>query len=860
MAALPAAAGQIVVSTPSFALVLDAPVGGELRYLYYGTGLSEDDLRQMNVAGTCHHVAYPSYGIGWPGESALRVRHADGAIATRLYVQDVEVRQEPDAMLTLVKLKDCVYPFYVNLCYKAYRDVDVIETWTEFSHSEKTPVTLLQFASSYLPLRRGDVWLSSLYGGWGNEARLLQEPLKPGIRLIKNIDGVRNSHTAHAEVMFSLDGKPQENTGRTIGAALCYTGDYRLKINTDDGDYHHFFAGMDEEGASFRLKKGEVFRTPPLALTYSEEGLGGASRNFHKWGRKHKLANGDKPRKILLNSWEGVYFDINQKDMEQMMADIALMGGELFVMDDGWFGDKHPRDIDNAGLGDWVVNPKKLPDGIAGLLRDAAKHNIGFGIWIEPEMINTRSELYEKHPDWVMKVPGQDFITARGGTQAVLDLTNPQVRDFIFYTVDTLLARYPEIEYIKWDANMPVLNHGSVHLDKDEQSHLSILYHQGFEDVCRRIRRKYPDVTIQACASGGGRVNYGYLPYFDEFWTSDNTDALQRVYIQWGTSYFFPAIAMGSHISAAPNHQTHRSLPLKYRIDVAMSGRLGMEIQPRNMTDEEKNLLKKEILDEIKASSQGVLELEKVTALTGVNSLPAMQGTKVVLVPLPLLSKPAEDAAAVALAAASEAADATAETENVADVTRELAKEMAAATAQTKSATAAAEGVVAEFNAVAETALGGTSLFNVNARCGDATYTLETDAGGPLERLRQRLGRRKRVQRDGAVTAGERLLYACDGPCCRGAGEGAGARSCPDVRRQRRGVAKLPVHRRHAGRLERHSAMAGVRQRCAERHGERRGRCSPTATATSIFLCRRSTTRWMRSPRTLWRMPPSRAV
>lgn len=595
LAALPAAAGQIAVSTPSFALALDAPVGGELRYLYYGTGLSEDDLRQMNVAGTCHHVAYPSYGIGWPGESALRIRHADGAIATRLYVQDVEVRQEPDAMLTLVKLKDCVYPFYVNLCYKAYRDVDVIETWTEFSHSEKTPVTLLQFASSYLPLRRGDVWLSSLYGGWGNEARLLQEPLKPGIRLIKNIDGVRNSHTAHAEVMFSLDGKPQENTGRTIGAALCYTGDYRLKINTDDGDYHHFFAGMDEEGASFRLKKGEVFRTPPLALTYSEEGLGGASRNFHKWGRKHKLANGDKPRKILLNSWEGVYFDINQKDMEQMMADIALMGGELFVMDDGWFGDKHPRDIDNAGLGDWVVNPKKLPDGIAGLLRDAAKHNIGFGIWIEPEMINTRSELYEKHPDWVMKVPGQDFITARGGTQAVLDLTNPQVRDFIFYTVDTLLARYPEIEYIKWDANMPVLNHGSVHLDKDEQSHLSILYHQGFEDVCRRIRRKYPDVTIQACASGGGRVNYGYLPYFDEFWTSDNTDALQRVYIQWGTSYFFPAIAMGAHISAAPNHQTHRSLPLKYRIDVAMSGRLGMEIQPRNMTDEEKNLCREAI-------------------------------------------------------------------------------------------------------------------------------------------------------------------------------------------------------------------------------------------------------------------------
>ena len=598
LAALPAAAGQIVVSTPSFALVLDAPVGGELRYLYYGTGLSEDDLRQMNVAGTCHHVAYPSYGIGWPGESALRIRHADGAIATRLYVQDVEVRQEPDAMLTLVKLKDCVYPFYVNLCYKAYRDVDVIETWTEFSHSEKTPVTLLQFASSYLPLRRGDVWLSSLYGGgWGNEARLLQEPLKPGIRLIKNIDGVRNSHTAHAEVMFSLDGKPQENTGRTIGAALCYTGDYRLKINTDDGDYHHFFAGMDEEGASFRLKKGEVFRTPPLALTYSEEGLGGASRNFHKWGRKHKLANGDKPRKILLNSWEGVYFDINQKDMEQMMADIALMGGELFVMDDGWFGDKYPRKNDSSSLGDWVVDKNKLPNGIEGLLSDAKKHGVKFGIWIEPEMANTTSELYEKHPDWVLKASERDVVLGRGGTQVVLDLANPAVQDFVFGVVDNLMTSYPEIDYIKWDANMSVQNHGSQYLTKDNQSHMYIEFHRGFEKICQRIRAKYPDLTIQACASGGGRANYGVLPYFDEFWVSDNTDALQRVYMQWGTSYFFPAIAMASHISAAPNHQTFRTIPLKYRIDVAMSGRLGMEIQPKNMTEEEKALCKNAIAE-----------------------------------------------------------------------------------------------------------------------------------------------------------------------------------------------------------------------------------------------------------------------
>ena len=332
-------------------------------------------------------------------------------------------------------------------------------------------------------------------------------------------------------------------------------------------------------------------------MTYSQEGLSGASRNFHRWGRSYRLAHGNTPRKILLNSWEGVYFDINQAGMDQMMGDIASMGGELFVMDDGWFGDKYPRNTDNSSLGDWVVDKRKLPEGIEGLLRDAKKHGINFGIWIEPEMSNTTSELYEKHPDWILKAPEREPVLGRGGTQVVLDLANPEVQDFIFQVVDNLMTSYPEIDYIKWDANMGIMNHGSNYLTKDNQSHMYIEYHRGFEKVCQRIRAKYPDLTIQACASGGGRANWGCLPYFDEFWVSDNTDALQRIYMQWGTSYFFPAIAMASHISAAPNHQTFRTIPLKYRIDVAMSGRLGMEIQPKNMTDEENALGKQAIAD-----------------------------------------------------------------------------------------------------------------------------------------------------------------------------------------------------------------------------------------------------------------------
>ena len=590
-------AQNICISTPNTSLVLKAQKGGELKYLYYGNKLSETDFENIEQAGNCNHNAYPVYGMNCPGEVALSVKHADGNMSTQMSVVDVDTYKDEQTTVTSIKLKDNVYPFYVDVYYKAYLDVDMIETWTEISHTEKKPVLLTQYSSAYLPIRRGNVWLSHLYGSWANEGQLAQEQLEPGMTVIKNKDGVRNSHTSHSEVMFSLDGKPQENKGRVIGAALCYTGNYKLRIDTDDSDYHQFYAGINEENSSYSLDKKEVFKTPALAITYSNEGLSGASRNFHKWGRMYKLAHGDKERDILMNSWEGVYFDINQKGMDQMMEDISSMGGELFVMDDGWFGDKYPRNNDSSSLGDWVVDEKKLPEGIDGLIRDAKKHGIKFGIWIEPEMANTTSELYEKHPEWIIKSPQREPVLGRGGTQVVLDLANPEVQDFAFDIVDKLMTKHPEIAYIKWDANMAIMNHGSNYLTKDNQSHMYIEYHKGFEKVCQRIREKYPDLVIQACASGGGRANYGYLPYFDEFWVSDNTDALQRVYMQWGTSYFFPAIAMASHISAAPNHQTFRTIPLKYRIDVAMSGRLGMEIQPKNMTDEEKDLCRKAIAD-----------------------------------------------------------------------------------------------------------------------------------------------------------------------------------------------------------------------------------------------------------------------
>ncbi len=532
-------AKNVKIDTQNTSLVLEAEKGKKLRHLYYGGKISENDAAALRSASGKIYSAYPDYGMITLPETAIAMIHSDGDMTLDLVVDGISSTHDNGADITTVTLKDTHYPVVVKVNYKTWKDKNVMETWSEITNNEKSPVTLTRFASGYLPIRSGNVWLSSLHGAWGNETRLTEEPLTRGMKVIKSHEGVRNSRFDHSEVMFSLDGKPQENTGRTIGAALCYGGNYKLRIDTDETDSHHFFAGINEEDSHYKLGKGETFVTPPLALTWSDEGLSGVSRSFHKWGRNHRLAHGDTPRKVLLNSWEGVYFDINEKGMANMMKNIAAMGGELFVMDDGWFGVKYPRNNDSAGLGDWTVDTRKLPGGIQGLVDEAKKNGIKFGIWIEPEMVNSKSELFEKHPEYIIKPANRKAKFGRGKTQLILDMSNPEVQDIVFNIVDTLMTKYPEIDYIKWDANMDIENHGSQYLPADKQSHLYIGYQKGLQNTLQRIRAKYPDVTIQACASGGGRVNYGILPWFDEFWTSDNTDALQRIYMQWGTSYFF---------------------------------------------------------------------------------------------------------------------------------------------------------------------------------------------------------------------------------------------------------------------------------------------------------------------------------
>ncbi|SCH31368.1 Alpha-galactosidase [uncultured Bacteroides sp.] len=421
-----------------------------------------------------------------------------------------------------------------------------------------------------------------------------EEKLTNGQKVIANKDGLANTETDNPSFMLSLDGKPQEETGKVFGGVLAWSGNYKLKLDVRNTALN-IIAGMNEESSQYILEPKETFVTPEFAMTYSNNGKGGVSRAFHHWARQYKMNQGERLHDILLNSWEGVYFKVNQKGMDEMMEAFSAMGGELFVMDDGWFGNKYPRNGGNSSLGDWEVCKEKLPEGIEGLLASARKHHIKFGIWIEPEMSNTKSELFEKHPDWILKIDNRPLSTGRGKTQVVLDLTNPKVQDFVFGVVDNLMANYPEISYMKWDDNCSLLDYGSSYLPKNKQSHLYIEYNRGLQKVLQRIRAKYPELVMQLCAGGGARVNYGLLPYFDEFWTSDDTDALQRIYMQWGVSGFFPAIAMASHVSADKNHQTGRRIPLKFRFDVAMSGRLGMEIQPKDMNDVDKAFAKRAI-------------------------------------------------------------------------------------------------------------------------------------------------------------------------------------------------------------------------------------------------------------------------
>ena len=561
LAAGAANAENYLISTAKTSLLVTATDGERPKYQYYGARIEQSDVQGIFDSGLALDVeSYPAFGLKTANEKAIAVQHNDGNMTLDLAVTGVRQFSAEDGDVTEITMKDKVYPFVVKQLFKAYKGTDIISTWVEIENKGKKPVTLYRFASAFFPLQRADNWMTHFHGFWGSEHTMAEEQLTNGQKTISNKDGMCNTEQDNPSFLISMDGKPGEETGHVFAGTLAWTGNYLIKVIASNTALS-VSAGINEETSFYKLEKNETFTTPEFCMTYSTTGKGGVSRAFHRWARKYKLWEGDVAEDILLNSWEGVYFNVNQKEMDNMMKEFSAIGGELFVMDDGWFGDKYPRNNGSSSLGDWMVCKEKLPEGIDGLIASAKKHNIKFGIWIEPESSNTKSELFENKPKWILRVDNRPVSTGRGGTQVILDLSNPEVQDFVFGVVDSLMTNFPEIKYMKWDANCSVQDYGSYYLPKDKQSHIYIEYHRGLRKVCERIRAKYPKLVMQACAGGGGRVNYGFLPYFNEFWTSDDTDALQRIYLQWGVSTFYPAIAMASHVSADKNHQTGRTVP-----------------------------------------------------------------------------------------------------------------------------------------------------------------------------------------------------------------------------------------------------------------------------------------------------------
>ncbi|WLT31605.1 alpha-galactosidase [Geothrix sp. PMB-07] len=560
----------------------------QVRLRYFGPRLADGDLSALALGEGAFHVAY---GDKNPF-GGLAVTHDDGDPTLDLVCTGRASAQEgAGKSLTTLTYKDRVHPFELTVFIRTHAESDTFETWTRIRHEEKGALTLHRADSAAMLFEHmpDTAWLTSFPSAWASEGQCSETALgtERGVTL-ENRGGVRGAFGANPSFMLSLDGRPSETSGRVIAGALAWSGAWHITLRREVSGRLSLEAGLNAANLQYHLKPGIPFETPHFLFTYSACGKGQASRNLHRWARTSGLRDGHALRPILLNSWEGAYFNFNEERLLKMMDGVKAMGGEMFVLDDGWFGNgPFARDDDKRGLGDWQVNAKKLPRGLAFLAKEAEARGLKFGLWVEPEMANTESQLVKDHPDWVLQTHGRPLNKGRGGSQVVLDLCNPKVQDFIVGFLDRLLSDTPGIAYIKWDANADFLNLGSTYLGAKDQSHLWVEYTRGLYAVLSRIQAKHPGVQFKDCASGGGRMDYGNLAYAHEFWTSDNTDALERLFIQWSASHIYPANAMASHVTVVPNHQTGRTVPLKFRFDVAMGGRLGFELDPAKMSAED---------------------------------------------------------------------------------------------------------------------------------------------------------------------------------------------------------------------------------------------------------------------------------
>ncbi|MEG0443272.1 MAG: alpha-galactosidase [Carnobacterium sp.] len=546
---------------------------------------------------------FPGGGTGDFRESAFELEYEDGTTVTQFKYKNYHIRsgkpvlnglpatyvkEDNEADTLEITLEDAHSKMEVKLSYTIFSDRPIITRSVKFLNNGQQLVKINKALSSNVDFDDSNYELIQLPGSWGRERHLKRDPLTRGVHVLDSKRGTGS----HVYQPFSALVRPEttEHTGEVFGFHFIYSGEFTARIEVDPFDQTRVLMGINPEHFSWNLNPGEEFQTPEVVLVYSETGLNGMSQSLHKLYRE-RLTRGVhqlEERPVLVNNWEATYFDFNEEKILNLADEAKELGIELVVLDDGWFG---KRNDDFTSLGDWFLNEEKLPKGLGQLADEVKAKGLKFGIWFEPEMISEDSELYRAHPDWCVHVQGR--TKSLGRSQYVLDYSRKEVRENIVEQLTKVMDELP-LDYVKWDynRNMTEIGSAALNVNQKETAHRFML---GLYEVLETLTTRYPKILFESCSGGGGRYDPGMLYYMPQTWTSDNTDAISRLKIQYGTSLLFPISSMGAHVSDIPNHQVNRNTSMKLRGDVAMSGNLGYELDLTTLSDSEKAEVKEQI-------------------------------------------------------------------------------------------------------------------------------------------------------------------------------------------------------------------------------------------------------------------------
>ena len=537
----------------------------------------------------------PGYDAGDYREGAAEITYADGTKATSFkYVSHhifsgkkkleglpaTYVENDSEAETIEIVMEDSYRSIRAVLSYTIFETLSVITKSISYSNFGAETIILNKALSANLDLSDSDYDLIQLPGAWANEKQYKRAPLTQGIHTLDSKRGA--SGVAQQPFIALVDPNTTENTGEVRAFHLVYSGNFEINVEVDNFEQTRVLIGINRFNFSWQLEPEATFNTPEVVMVYSNQGINGMSQHFHQLYRDN-LARGlhkNQERPVLINNWESTYFDFNQDKLLSIVNDASNLGVELFVLDDGWFGERH---TDTTSLGDWFENKNKLPNGLEGLSREVKK-KMKFGLWFEPEMISEESELYKKHPDWHIHV--KNYPTSLGRNQLILDFSRKEVRDYIYDQLVNILDRVP-IDYIKWDMNRNMTEVASVDRHPEQQMETSHRYILGLYEMLEKLTSRYPNILFENCSGGAGRFDPGMCYYMPQSWTSDNTDAIARLRIQYSTSLIFPPSMICCQLSVSPNHQIGRSTDLQTRALVAMSGSFGLMLDPKEIEEKE---------------------------------------------------------------------------------------------------------------------------------------------------------------------------------------------------------------------------------------------------------------------------------